>query len=86
MRFRHISYGIEGMLLLREKELRELATNATDDNGNQMTFEAFKQFLLDEKALGHKFLPVTGCNNFDPVKGCLGHEASEIFPKETESE
>jgi len=49
----------------------------SDEKGKHPTLRQFKEFLKAEKALGHELLPAKGCDHFDPVKGCLGHEDSK---------
>ena len=70
----HISTSIDGLLALKDRDLKKILLSVSNENGNHPTLEEFKKYLNDEKAKGHKLLPSTGCDNFDPVKGCLGHE------------
>ena len=70
---RHISTSIDGLLSLRDCELRQMLRSVTDDEGNHPSLEEFKQYLNEEKAKGHMLIRSSGCDNFDPVKGCLGH-------------
>lgn len=70
----HISTSIDGLLALSDSELTRLLGSVQDENGYHPTLEEFKQYLNEEKAKGHRLLPSPGCDNFDPVKGCLGHD------------
>lgn len=70
----HISTSIDGLLALRDSELSRILQNVQDESGKHPTLTEFKNYLNEEKAKGHRLLPSTGCDNFDPVKGCLGHD------------
>ena len=70
----HISTSIDGLLALSDRELTRLLQSVQDENGEHPTLVEFKKYLNEEKAKGHRLLPSTGCDNFDPIKGCLGHE------------
>lgn len=63
----HVSQSIRGALWNRRFE------DFQHDDGQPMSaLEAFNE-LCDELARGHEVVPVAGCDNFDPQKGCLGH-------------
>ena len=76
MRF-HISTSIDGLLALSDRHLKNMLYSVTDAEGNHPTLAEFKKYLNDEKAKGHRLLPSPECDNFDPVKGCLGHNDVE---------
>ena len=71
---RHLSTSIDGLLELSDYRLRRMLECVTDEDGKHPKLGEFKKWLRNEKALGHKFIPVPECDNFDPVKGCLGHD------------
>lgn len=71
---RHMSTSIEGLLAMSDARMKRMLNSVKDENGNQPTLEEFKIYLNHEWSIGHKLLPVPECDNFDPVKGCLGHE------------
>ena len=72
---RHISTSIDGLLALSDKDLSNLIVYSIRDNeGNMPTLSEFKKYLNEEKAKGHRLLPSPECDNFDPLKGCLGHD------------
>ncbi len=73
MRRLHVSTSIDGLLALRDNELSRLLNSIQDENGEHPTLTEFKKYLNEEKAKGHRLLPSPECDNFDPVKGCLGH-------------
>lgn len=73
MRRLHVSTSIDGLLALRDNELSRMLNSIQDENGEHPTLEEFKKYLNEEKAKGHRLLPSPECDNFDPVKGCLGH-------------
>lgn len=70
---RHISTSINGLLAMSDRDLTKLLDSVQDEEGNHPTLTEFKKYLNEEIAKGHRFLPVPECDNFDPVKGCLGH-------------
>ncbi len=69
----HISTSIDGLLSLRDSELKRMLQSVQDENGYHPTLEEFKKYLNEEKEKGHRLLPSPECDNFDPVEGCLGH-------------
>ena len=73
MRRLHVSTSIDGLLALRDSELSRMLDNIQDEKGKHPTLAEFKKYLNEEKAKGHRLLPSPECDNFDPVKGCLGH-------------
>ena len=70
----HMSVSIEGLLAMSDARMKRMLNSVKDENGNQPTLAEFRQYLNHEWAIGHKLLPVPECDNFDPVKGCLGHD------------
>lgn len=62
----HISASIEG--LLRIKSTKSLGTLLNMD-GHAARIE-----LNGRLAKGEKLIPSEGCEGFDPIKGCPGHE------------
>lgn len=70
----HMSVSIEGLLAMSDARMKRILNSVKDDEGNQPTLEEFKKYLNYEWAIGHRLLPVPECDNFDPVKGCLGHD------------
>lgn len=73
MRRLHVSTSIDGLLALRDNQLSRMLNSIQDENGEHPTLTEFKKYLNEEKAKGHRLLPSPECDNFDPVKGCLGH-------------
>ena len=69
----HLSTSINGLLALSDKDLSTWLDYVQDENGVHPTLPEFKKYLNEEIAKGHRLLPVPECDNFDPVKGCLGH-------------
>ncbi len=61
----HVSAPIERLLELGNKKLGKMVNM----DGTQA-----RALLLQAQAKGDKFIPNDKCDNFDPVKGCLGHE------------
>ena len=73
MRRLHVSTSIDGLLSLNDRDLSNMLNIVQDENGEHPTLEEFRKYLNEEKAKGHRYLPSPECDNFDPVKGCLGH-------------
>lgn len=46
-----------------------------DKDGNKMTPAAAREFLFDQLSKGHRVIPTTNCEGFDPQTGCPGHAA-----------
>ena len=68
-----MSVSIEGLLAMSDARIRKMIKSVKDENRRQPSIEEFRQYLAHELSLGHRLLPVPECDNFDPVKGCLGH-------------
>ena len=73
----HVSTSIAGLLSLKERDFRNMVRSVKDENGEQPTAEEFAQFLREELKRGHHFIPSDKCDNFDPVRGCLGHPSND---------
>ncbi len=71
---RHMSTSIDGLLSLSDKDLATWLDYIQDDEGKHPTLAELREYLNEEKAKGHRLLPSPECDNFDPVKGCLGHD------------
>lgn len=73
----HISTSIEGLLAQSDYQLKKLIPYIRyDGKGFQSVYE-LRRLLISELLSGKKFIASDGCNNFDPVKGCLGHSSEE---------
>ena len=70
---RHISTSIDGLLAMSDYKLRKMCDCISDADGCHPTVSQLKKYLQAEKAAGHKLIRSDGCDNFDPVFGCLGH-------------
>lgn len=60
----HTSGSIEGLLQLSNEELGRMFDN--DPKSTRFDLETRKEN-------GAKLIPAEGCDNFDPIRGCLGH-------------
>ena len=69
----HVSTSIDGLLAMSDYRLRKMCSCITCEDGTHPTLAILKAGLRAEKAMGHKLIRATGCDNFDPVYGCLGH-------------
>jgi len=68
---RHISASISGMLKLRRIDWCE------DDAGRPLSTQQVKAELRRLQGLGYIYIATSGCDNFDPRAGCLGHVEEE---------
>lgn len=74
----HISTSIEGLLNLSDRHLKNMLWSVTNENGEHpKSVQDFRKYLSEELTKGHKCLPSPECDNFDPVKGCLGHPSNK---------
>jgi hypothetical protein len=64
----HVSMSIRGAL-----SNREFGCFQRDDGTPMKPEEAFNE-LCDLLTQGYEVVPATKCDNFDPKKGCMGHE------------
>lgn len=71
---RHMSTSIDGLLSMSDKDLTTWLDYIQDEEGKHPTLTELRKYLNEEKAKGHRLLPSPECDNFDPVKGCLGHD------------
>jgi len=74
MTMHHISQGITGPLRnWRERDWKNARNYITQEGkqfGSWQELKAEFQRLANE---GYEVIPSAGCDNFDKVKGCLGH-------------
>jgi hypothetical protein len=72
----HFCPSIRTLLGLKPTNLKFYCHNGLFllSDGRYMTVDEIKTFLNEELALGHERIRVSGCDNFDPIRGCLGHE------------
>ena len=73
----HMSIGVDFLLKLEDERLARILPALKNGQGGHPTVSELRQFLTREQALGHKLLPLTECDNFDPVNGCRGHHMTE---------
>ena len=70
----HVSVSVAGAIELPDKELISWIGNVYGDDGKPLeTVREIRRRLAEEYALGHKYIRQSGCDNFDPEIGCLGH-------------
>lgn len=73
----HLSLSVRGALrngMWREHVDGSLVGCFTHDDGRQMTEGEVYDSLCDALANGQEKLPYGACDNFDPKRGCLGHD------------
>ena len=85
MRRIHISTSVRGLLNLHDKDLEGIAPFVIVDGNRLKTAQELRYFLEKELAKGHELIAADGCDNFDPKKGCLGHEVEEEDHANSES-
>lgn len=74
MRRIHISVSVRGLMAQGDKDLEDIASCISVDDKRLETAQEVRDFLDEVLSEGWEYLPATGCDNFDPKKGCLGHE------------
>lgn len=72
----HVSLSVRGALKWSPKEFRDATEWITKPDGSRFTPAELREALMDKLAQGHEFLPMGGCEGFDPKKGCPGHVTS----------
>jgi hypothetical protein len=75
----HMSTSIEGLLrrIRREKDRRILNYTHKDDDTRYASLKELEEDLQVQLAKGHVLIKDSNCDNFDPVKGCLGCEMKQ---------
>jgi len=63
----HVKTSIDGLLNLSNKKLSKLLGM----NGEKARME-----LMIKQLNGELYIPSSGCEGFDPVKGCPGHQVA----------
>lgn len=63
----HVCQDIRGALRMRDFD------HFMHEDGRPMTRAEAFEGLCDELAMGHEVIRASECDNFDFVKGCLGH-------------
>lgn len=70
----HCSIDISGMLSKPNKrEWKRFEKFATYD-GKKLSGEQWKELFRRRYNDGDRFFPMSQCDNFDPLRGCKGHE------------
>ncbi len=72
---KHMSQSIRGALRLKDEDLGFF----THKDGSPVSPIEARKNLIELLDKGHDVMPVGECDNFDPKKGCLGHE--EVMPE-----
>lgn len=68
---RHVSVNLVGLI---ENYKGRKITFFEDDEGNKLSDKEAREEIQRHLNLGHKMLPIEGCEGFDPFGGgCPGH-------------
>jgi hypothetical protein len=74
-----LQLSIRGALHKSDEELWRDFGGCIKINGTPAkTVHEIREAFMDELAKGNEYLPMGGCDNFDPKKGCLGHDIPEV--------
>lgn len=80
----HMSTSIEGLLRQTERSPRSrkvLNYTFKDDGSSYKNVRELQEDLRVQLTKGYSLIKDDRCDNFDPIKGCLGHESeSETMP------
>lgn len=72
---KHTSINIRGAIALPDSELQSWIGKMYDSGGKAITnVREIRLALAEELAEGHIYIRSMGCDNFNPCRGCLGHE------------
>ena len=66
----HIAASIQGLLNQSDKSLHNMLS---DGEGKPLSAKKARKILTAQLEQGHLYIKSSGCDNFDPKKGCLGH-------------
>ena len=70
----HICLSVRGALRQSDAELRLWVGNIQCDGKKCRSVAEVRDFLIKALDEGYAYLPPDECDNFDPKKGCLGHD------------
>ena len=76
----HLSLSIPGALQWSNADFKRIVLPMLhhDDGTPYRTMYEAKEALINELLAGRKYLPIGDeCDNFDPLRGCLGHVIEE---------
>ena len=76
----HIAASIRGLLDQTDESLHNMLS---DGEGQPLSAQEAREILTAELEQGHLYIPASGCDNFDPKKGCLGHGKRDATPGAT---
>jgi hypothetical protein len=66
----HLCMSLEGAIRQSDKELRGMFQFP---GGGDMTPHQARQAFRIQLMKGHRVMPLSPCDNFDPQTGCKGH-------------
>ena len=66
--------SVKGAIRNWKKREWKIASETMTFDGKKKTPEGVKDAFLDMLSEGILYIPIGDCDNFDPKKGCLGHE------------
>lgn len=66
----HVSVSIRDLLDESDDMLDNMLS---DGKGRPLPVDEARKILTAELEQGHLYIKASGCDNFDPKKGCLGH-------------
>ena len=72
VRIIHLCMDVQGFLMHHNRK-KDYEKMFRDNSGRILSSDEARHHLLNELAAGHRVIPMTGCDNFDFQKGCLGH-------------
>lgn len=83
MRTTHMSLSVTGALRQSDEDLKPWCENISVDGKKLHTVSEIRDFLVERLSEGFECIPMCECDNFDPKRGCLGHDIDEL-PEEVD--
>ena len=77
MGYIHICMNVRGALSQSDGELRPWVGNIEHNGVKCKSIQEVRRFLTEALAEGYEYIGPEECDNFDPKKGCMGHQSKE---------
>lgn len=71
----HMRVDLRGVLVNNDKTILR---SCRHDDGHLRSVEEARESFLDLLLSGTRYVPGAPCDNWDPERGCLGHEEVQL--------